>query len=189
MSKLRIMIASIATLFVIVFGFFVWSGGFFTPVISEVSEGPMIFIGIAHKGPYENISPKFKESSEKANSLNIETEPMAGIYFDDPSMELAENLRSYAGFITTQANSEKLQAKFPEFRTILIPKQIVLKAEFPNKGFVSMILAIKKIYPKFGEYFAEKKIVMPKSDRDSEKNYAMEIYNKDNIEIFMTIPK
>lgn len=189
MSKIRIVATGVVGLFVILFAIYVWSGGFFTPVILEAETGPMLFVGLPHKGSYKKISSKFTESAEKASSLKLVPEPMAGIYFDDPSFVNEEQLRSYAGFLTDQKTADTLISKFPEFRVIAIPKQVLLKSEFPNQGIVSMFLAIQKVYPKFGEYFKEKNLVMQEADRASEKNFAMEIYNKDKIEFYMTIPK
>ncbi len=190
MNIKRITLGVLFAISILILALYSWSGGFFNPEISEKEAGPFLFVGIPHKGAYPKISPKFKEVNDKVKTLSIPIDPMAGIYYDDPSTVPEEKLRSYAGFITTNENAKLVVEKFPEFKIISIPKQLFLSSEFPNRNYFSMILAIIKTYPKFSEYVEVNKIPIDTyMEIDFESKFSLEVYHKDRVEFLLTFSK
>ncbi|ESO99671.1 hypothetical protein LOTGIDRAFT_141768 [Lottia gigantea] len=145
----------------ILFAFLVYSGLFHKVVVS-VGSPPIGKILIAYKfstGPYKNVGNLFKEVGELAPH-----NACLGIYYDDPGQFPSHLLRWAVGSIlayddeTPSREAKKLfESKGYKFTTLpAISKAMV--TSFPYKNFMSIIIAVNKVYSAMERYEKEHKL-------------------------------
>ncbi|XP_059800524.1 testis-expressed protein 264 homolog [Hypanus sabinus] len=130
----------------------------------SVRSGPSPFgaLTLAYKykqGPYREGGHLFTESTSIAPKLNC-----IGIYYDDPQQVPEESLRYIAGTILSEGDekpSEELVKLFEKFgfRIFSFPEVThVVMTTFPFKTFLSLHLAMYRVYPVLNNYIKERKL-------------------------------
>ncbi|XP_041348315.1 testis-expressed protein 264-like [Gigantopelta aegis] len=152
-----LLLCLLITIFILV----VYSGLFLTP---EVGAGHPHFgeIVVAYKfcrGSYKEAGPLFTEVAIIAPDNKA-----IGIYYDDPQLVKADDLRYIVGSILSEDNSEideDLKKKFldKDFKLHTLPLVTnVVKTTFPYISLLSIFIAIYKVYPRIGAYVEEHKL-------------------------------
>ncbi len=90
------------------------------------------------------------------NDLNIATTKGVGIYYDNPQQVETSKLRSEIGcFLDSPVDSIQMAKISEKFRIKEIAKGQYLTTEFPNKGMLSIIVGIIKVYPAMTKFMEE----------------------------------
>ncbi|XP_051874844.1 testis-expressed protein 264 homolog isoform X2 [Pristis pectinata] len=123
---------------------------------------PIGALTVAYKykqGPYREAAHLFTEITSIAPKLNC-----IGIYYDDPQQVPEEKLRYIAGSILSEGDekpSEELVKHFEKFgfRIFSFPEVThVVMTTFPFTTFLSLLLAMYRVYPVLNNYIKERKL-------------------------------
>jgi hypothetical protein len=136
-----------------VYGFF---GGFHKVKIQTINTGGKILV-------YENVTGAYNQASkisnkvyyELLNQYGIETTKGFGIFYDNPKNVEQNKLRSEIGCIVENIDNNTLDKLKANFQVKILPNENYLVAEFPFKGFLSIIMGMIKVYPIIGKYITE----------------------------------
>lgn len=107
------------------------------------------------------------------NDAKIETYKGCGIYYDNPEVVEKSELRSKVGCIVEPADTARLT---DAYKRMMIPREEYICAEFPNKGVMSIVVGIMKVYPALWAYARE--------NGYREDTPVMEIYDMPNNKIY-----
>ena len=163
----------------IVFGIIIavlrFFGCFYKINLKTVNSGGEILI-------YENVTGAYNQASkisnkvyyELLNNYKIETFKGFGIYYDNPKTVEQNKLRSEVGCIGENIDNKTLEKIKEQFQVKNLPIENYLAAEFPFKGFPSIIIGMIKAYPIIEKYIIEKGF---------EDGPIMEIYDVQNKKI------
>lgn len=110
------------------------------------------------------------------NADKIETFKGFGIYYDNPQKVERSKLRSEVGCILEKVDSAKFTDLKQKYKIKTCPTGTYITTEFPNKGKISVIIGIMKVYPALNKYIREHGY--------SEKGMVMEIYDIPNRKIW-----
>lgn len=150
MKLTLIIITGLATLTIAFYGYY---GGFVKISIKESECGGETLVYEDMKGDY---SQSGKVSDKVYHTLlekhNITTYKGFGIYFDNPREVAKEDLRSMVGCILEEEDIDKVELLQADIKIRRYPATRYITAEFPMKGFPSVILGIFKVYPALQEY-------------------------------------
>lgn len=147
---------------------FAYFGGFASVTVIESTVGPFTLIYEQNKGPYFQTGKSVEKLMKLAKSHDVKSKLGFGRYYDDPEKTPEAELRSDAGLIVTQTELLRLEPHLEGYLTASFPETPALVAEFPLKGFLSVILGIWKVYPKMSSALAAKGI---------DETYTFEIYD------------
>lgn len=155
--------------------------GLFTKIeIKEKEAGGYMLVYEEFKGDYKNSSKIMdKVYYSLINDYNIETTNGFGIYYDNPKEVDKDDLRSDLGCIITEKDYDNVEEIKKNFLVKEWPKKKCIYVEFPFKGFMSVILGIKKVYPRINEYV---------KDKSYQGAPIMEIYDVPNKKIIYLMP-
>jgi len=128
-------------------------GLFYSVSISEQNKGPYLLVYKKHIGDYKDAGKITNEIYyDLLNNHGLETTKGFGLYYDNPQQVEKEKLRSIAGCIIEGKSIEELEAIAAKYAIKEYPASQSVVASFPNKGMVSIILGVFKVYPKLGAY-------------------------------------
>ncbi len=130
------------------FSAFAHFGGFHPVTVHEKSVGPFTLIFEQNKGPYYQAGKSVEKLLKIAKAHDVRSKIGFGKYYDDPEKVIEAELRSDAGLIVSQTELLKLEPYLEGFQRAEFPETRALVAEFPLKGFLSIILGTWKVYPK-----------------------------------------
>ena len=148
-----IIVLSVFVLLIFVFGFF---GGFYKVNIQVNNINGEILVYEDVIGAYNQTKKVIDKIYYKLlNKFKIETEKGFGIFYDNPKNVEQSKLRSEVGCIIESIDSEMLEQIKKHFKVKTLPNEKYLFAEFPFKGFLSIMIGMVKIYQKFGKYISE----------------------------------
>ncbi|XP_048404079.2 testis-expressed protein 264 homolog [Stegostoma tigrinum] len=165
MSELNLLALSAvllaAFLLISLLGLALYSG-----LLSEVTvrsgPPPVGAFTVAYKykqGPYREAGRLFTEITSIAPKLSS-----IGIYYDNPQQEAEEKLRYIAGSILSEGDekpSEELVKLFEKFgfKIISFPEVThVVMTTFPFTTFLSLLIAMYRVYPVLNNYIKERKL-------------------------------
>ena len=142
-------------LLISVFGFF---GGFYKVNIQEKNTCGEILV-------YENVTGAYNQTKtvsdkiyyELLNKYKVETKKGFGIIYDNPKNVEQSKLRSEVGCIMENTDNEMHEKIKEHFLVKILQNENYLVAEFPFRGFLSIMIGMIKVYPKFGKYIFENK--------------------------------
>jgi len=135
----------------------VWNG-LLTPVeIREEQWNPITLVYQTHTGPYKETGPVMDAVYEYLLSKSVPTTMGIGLYFDNPEKVDKSRLRSAAGCIISKDISEDILKGTP-YKKITIPAGQYVVAEFPNRGKLSIIIGVMRVYPKLNRYLSSNNI-------------------------------
>ena len=188
MKKIFIVLAS---LLVVILGFFTYMGAFHSVQVKEGDFGPYSFFYKPFLGPYEEVGSLFQEVHEIFKEKGIEVESMAGIYYDDPQKVEKSKLRSEIGALLSAAEAQKhlntLLQRGLQFKTL--PRQNYVSTEFPYRNMISIYIGLSKAYPAFAKYAKGKgHPEYSYKEKGYQNSFAMEVYTKDKILYLMKGP-
>ncbi|XP_078065466.1 testis-expressed protein 264-like [Mustelus asterias] len=138
----------------------------YSGLLSQVSvrsgPPPIRAFTLAYKykqGPYREAGRLFTEITSIAP-----THSSVGIYYDHPKQESEEKLRYIAGSILSEGDekpSEELVKLFEKFgfKIISFPEVThAVMASFPFTTFLSLLIAMYRVYPVLNNYIKERKL-------------------------------
>ena len=160
---LLILVLAIASLSA--FGYF---GGFASVTVLEGKVGPYTLIYERNKGSYFQTGKSVEKLMKLAKRHEVTTKLGFGRYYDDPEKVSEAELRSDAGLIVTELELLKLEPHIDGYLRAAYPETRALVADFPLKGFLSVLLGIWKVYPKMSDALAAK---------GQSESYTFEIYD------------
>lgn len=138
---------------ILVYGYF---GGFRKIDLQIVTAGGEILV-------YEKVSGAYNQAAQISDKVyyellhnhGIETTKGFGIFYDNPKNVEQSKLRSEVGCIVENIDAATLEKLKANFQVKTLPQENYLVAEFPFKGFPSIIIGMLKVHPALEKYTAE----------------------------------
>ena len=147
--------------------------GLFSSIqVAERDVGPYLLVYTKHIGDYNEVAPVMdKVYSDLKDHYDIETTKGFGLYYDNPQEVTKEKLRSIVGCIVEGKSMTDLRDVREKYGVIEYPLSKSVVADFPHKGYLSIVIGVMKVYPKLNEYIQERKY---------DQNPIMELYDQPN---------
>ena len=147
-------------------------GLFATVNVTEKYVGPYLLVYTKHIGDYNDVAPVMDRLNyDLKDNHSIDSKKGFGIYYDSPQEVAKENLRSVVGCIVEGKSVAELMDVSKKYGVNEYPLSKSLVAEFPHKGYLSIMFGIFKVYPKLNEYIQEHKY---------DEKPIMELYDQPN---------
>lgn len=152
---MKITLIVLGLLIVAVF-LFLWYMGMFSRVeVREARMGPYTFAYVEHVGPYASVAePMMKLDTEMREAGFVSTDGI-GLYFDDPRITPAEELRSEIGSIITPEDMGRIEENRDRFQFKTLEAKEYVIAESPIRNLLSYMLGPRKVYPALEAYMYE----------------------------------
>lgn len=152
--------------------YYAYLGGFSRIEIRVSEEGGEKIVFEDLIGDYKQTGEVMKRVYQRLQDENILTTKGIGIYYDNPKEVEKDKLRSEIGEILQDGlTDEQMEELDKTFRIKTLPKGNYITVEFPFKGFSSIYVGIRKVYPMMFAYATENEIVL---DPPSMEIYDME---------------
>ncbi|CAJ1050618.1 testis-expressed protein 264-like [Xyrichtys novacula] len=141
--------------------YFVYSG-LLSDVVVLTGSPPIKKITFAYKftqGPYKNCGQLFKESHRIGPKLSC-----IGVFYDDPNKVPGPQCRYAVGSILSEgenkADEELLKSyETSGFNVFSFPEVThVVTTSFPHRTFLSILLMIRRVYPKLADYIKKRRL-------------------------------
>lgn len=176
MRRLLTVIGILAAVFVLGLAYY----GLFAPVtFTEREMGPYVLVYEKHTGDYKQTGTIMDSINSKLlGEEGVFAGKGFGLYYDNPKTVETANLRSIAGCIVENVPEDKIKNLKNKFLVAEFPQAQCVVAEFPYKGFVSIMLGVMRVYPKLSEYMQAHQYTMTP---------VMEIYDKPNSKILYVV--
>jgi hypothetical protein len=129
-------------------------GGFDKLEIQEQAIGPYTMAYVEFVGEYSKIGPSMDKVYMALSGVGILSYTGIGIYYDDPEVIAAENLRSDIGAIIDTNDIPKLD-NLNDIKVKTIPQKQSVLIAFPLKSSVSYMAGVIKVYPALKRYIQE----------------------------------
>jgi len=169
MSILWIVVAIVATVLV---SFFAYYG----VNCRMEKQGGEILVFREMKGDYAQSGKVMDEVYYKLlNDFEIENFKGFGIYYDNPQKVEKSQLRSEVGCILEPRDSSRLEELQEHFEVRQVPEKTYVVTDFPNKGKLSVMMGIFKVYPAINKFVEARGL--------NEEGTVMEIYDVPNNKI------
>ncbi|XP_078270481.1 testis-expressed protein 264 homolog [Rhinoraja longicauda] len=162
LSLLALLTLLLAVLLLLSLLAFAVYSGLLAEVAVRSGPPPVRALAVAYKykqGPYREAASLFTESTSIAPKLSC-----IGVYYDDPQQVPEEKLRYIVGSILSEGDEKpsdelvKLYEKFG-FKIFSFPEVThVVMTTFPFTTFLSLLLAIYRVYPVLNNYIKERKL-------------------------------
>lgn len=170
---MTITLIAVAIAGIVLVSFYAYYGGFQTVSCRMEEQGGEILVYKPMKGDYAQSGKVMDEIYYALlNDFEIETFKGFGIYYDNPRKVEKSQLRSEVGCILEPQDSSRIEELKKHFEVRRFPEKTYVVTEFPNKGKLSVMMGIFKVYPAISKYF--------KSEGLDEKGAVMEIYDVPN---------
>jgi len=181
MRILKIVSIIVAVLLIFAAIVYAWYGGFKTITFKEEAQGGETLVYEEMIGDYGQ-SPNVQNKIYYAllNDEKIETAKGFGIYFDDPKMVEKSKLRSEVGCIAEGLDSATIAFLSEKYQVKTLPVSDCIVTEFPNKGMLSIIIGLIKVYPALEAYCKQHGV---------DNGPVMEIYDIPNKKIIYRMEK
>ncbi|XP_054639584.1 testis-expressed protein 264 [Dunckerocampus dactyliophorus] len=142
-------------------GYFLYSG-LFSQIIVSTGYPPIKKVTFVYKlkvGPYKNCGKVFHEANSIGPTLSC-----IGIFYDDPKKVPGPQCRCAVGSIVSEGEDkadEELLKRYETsgFRVFSIPEVThVVTTSFPHRNILSVLLGVKRVYPRLESYIKERKL-------------------------------
>ena len=153
---ITIILGTFVAVFVASLVFSAYMGMFSTPKATETETGPYTFVYEEFTGDYKKTGPVFDKIYKALEDEGIETTRAIGIYFDDPAVVPADELRSQCGIIIEENDLHKVQELEKKFNVGQIERCDSVVVEFSIKNSLSYMIGPMKCYPVLAKYAQEK---------------------------------
>lgn len=151
-KNLLILLAAVAVIAVLNFWYL---GGFSKLEVKEQIMGPYTMAYKSFVGEYSKSGPAMEEVYQALSGVGIMSATGVGIYYDDPTVVLWENLRSDVGEVVIGEDITKVpQQDGIKLQNIAGKQSMVV--EFPIKNTASYMVGVFKAYPVLQKYMQEK---------------------------------
>ncbi|XP_068568278.1 testis-expressed protein 264 homolog [Cebidichthys violaceus] len=146
---------------VTVAGYVLYSG-LLTDVTVLTGSPPIKKITFVYKfkqGPYQNSGPLFKESHSIGPKLSC-----IGVFYDDPKKVPGPQCRYAVGSIVSEGEKEADEGLLKSYETsgfkvFSFPEVThVVTTSFPRRTFCSVLLGIRRVYPRLEHYIKERRL-------------------------------
>jgi len=156
MKVVKMVIIILITMVALFFAIYTYFGGFKTISFYVTDAGGETLA-------YKEVKGDYKQTKEimnivydlLLNDLKIETHKGFGLYYSDPKSVPTDELRSDVGCIVEDADSTKIELISQHLKVKICPKGKYIITEFPNRGFISIVIGIMKVYPAFNDYIEQ----------------------------------
>ena len=162
------------------FGFYAYSWGYEDVTISNESTGPYVIAYQVHTGSYNKVFWTIQKISKSLKSEWIPTSKAMWIYFSDPKVVAEKDLLSHVGILVPTDYIWQLDHSNENYSIQSLPELNRLVGRFPYTNPMSILVGLKKAYPKMDAYLEQEAYRL-----DVER---MEIYDYDMNEIRFIIP-
>lgn len=160
MKVIRIIGIASALVVAVLIGVFSYYGLFTSVDVKERDAGPYLLVYTKHIGDYNKVAPAMDNVYyDLKDNFHIDTTKGFGLYYDTPQEVSKEKLRSIVGCIVEGKSITDLNEVSKKYGVKEYPLSKSLVAEFPHKGYISIMLGIFKVYPKLNKYLQEHKYV------------------------------
>jgi DNA gyrase inhibitor GyrI len=163
-------------------------GGFKTVKVESIQSGPFHVLYLDHKGSYREVGKAINRVNTLLRDNSINKISLLGIYYDDPKVTPEENLRALAGALVDEKGLEAAAqlVKEGKVKQKTIKEGQFARAEFPFKNMLSMLFAIRKVYPALDKFAKDHNHPQyTYKETGHEDGYIMELYHKKKTEFFM----
>jgi len=175
MKKLvKILLVIVVAVIIVVTAVYAYYGGFRSIDLKVEETGGELFVYENMTGDYSQ-SPVYMDSVYYflLNELNIATTKGVGIYYDHPEHVETSKLRSEVGcFLDSPVDSIQMVNILKKFKIKEVAKGQYLTTELPNKGMMSIMVGIIRVYPAMAKYMEEN------GHKDQKLTPIMEIYDQ-----------
>ena len=136
--------------------FYAYFGGFIKIKPEVLEKGGDVLV-------YEELRGDYKQTADATNRIykdllnnyGIETFRGIGVYYDDPKAIPVEDLRFEAGCILENPTLDQLEILKLKYKVRTLEKGEYVVVNFPFKGFISILMGIKRVYPAINKYMQE----------------------------------
>ena len=160
MKWLKWLLGIVIILVILVVGFLAYLGYFSTPQVSEQKIGPLAFVYEPYVGEYKNTYLIFDKLNKALKADGIVAVAGIGIYYDDPKIVAADQLRSDIGLIIAEKDSGKIFALGKKYRFKRMGQRNSMVVEFPIRNIFSYMIGPSKAYPALTSYLQAKNYKM-----------------------------
>ena len=174
MKILKITSIVIIVLVIIVGTVYAYYGGFRTIKFTEEIQGGETLVYEEMMGDYSQSPTVQMKIYEALLNEGIETTKGFGIYYDDPKTVETSQLRSEVGCIVEGLDCEAIAQLSEKYNVKTLPAGNCIVTEFPNKGMLSILIGIIKVYPALETYCKQ---------QGANNSPVMEIYDVPNKKI------
>nr|XP_057935589.1 testis-expressed protein 264 homolog isoform X2 [Doryrhamphus excisus] len=152
---------SLSLVLLLLAGYFLYSG-LFSQIIVFTGYPPIkkaTFVYKLKEGPYKNCGEVFKEANSIGPTLSC-----MGIFYDDPKKVPGAQCRCAVGSIVSEGEDkadEELLKRYETsgFRVFSMPEVThVVTTSFPHRNILSVLLGVKRVYPRLESYIKERKL-------------------------------
>ena len=154
---LKWIIGIVAAAIIMVFAAYGYYGGFRTPAVAVENTGGETFVYENMIGDYAQ-SPKYMDDVYYflRDELGIHTTKCVGVYLDHPDEVAVDERRSEVGCILDNTVDSITMAKIEErYNVHDLPYGTYVTTVWPNKGRMSIVIGIIKVYPAMERYIQE----------------------------------
>lgn len=149
---------------------FVYLGGLYKIEFTEGSFGPYHAILKPHRGDYTRLGSVSGKLAPRLVAAGVTELRYIGIFYDNPALVEKQDLRSEVGFLVPATVTEVPDELKEECVLKDIPAAEYLATQFPYRFFLSIVMAILRVYPKLSAEIEA---------RGLEQSYRIEIYRPD----------
>ncbi|AFM13056.1 hypothetical protein [Turneriella parva] len=160
MKAIKIIAAIIIVLVSVLFGMYIWLGGFRSVTVTRSSFGPAEIVFATHKGAYKNLSTSWSAFQKEWQAAGLKDCKALAIYLDTPETP-EDKLRSVIGCDISNLDDALKMRLRSMLRYLVIPKSTTIAATFPYKNPASYFIGPMRVYPAFKQELAKEKIVPP----------------------------
>jgi hypothetical protein len=156
--KWALMILVLLAVLILAFLFYM---GFFSDLnVTEKEVGPYTIMYERFVGPYKDTGPIFEKVNAAAKKEGLTAIDGIGIYYDNPQLVVADQLRSDCGIVIEEKDLAKVPSLQKKYKVMTLPKKMCIVAEFPIRNTLSYMFGPMKAYPTLTAY-AKKKALKP----------------------------
>jgi hypothetical protein len=137
-------------------GYLGYLGMFSSVTVTERQMGPYVFAYQDFIGPYSQTMRIFSDVDAMLAKEGVKAERGLGVYYDNPDLVPAQELRSRCGSVIEEKDSGKIPAVSKRLSIGSFPKSDCVVAEFPIKTGLSFVVGPVKVYPLISKYMLAK---------------------------------
>ncbi|NQT29415.1 MAG: GyrI-like domain-containing protein [Candidatus Saganbacteria bacterium] len=156
MNVLKWILMMLIIVVMLVFLFMAYVGIIFPLKVDETRMGPYTIAYESFTGPYKDTVPVFAKVYEKINAEGLNPTRSLGIYYDNPAVTPADQLRSDCGVVIEKADLAKFNKVKGKFKVKNISQADCVVIEFPIRNMLSYMIGPMKAYPALEKYAKKK---------------------------------
>jgi hypothetical protein len=154
-----IFLGALAAVFVVLAIYLVHATAILTKIELDQAAFPGVRVAYQrHLGHYRNTFKVGQALDAKLSAafkdVNWAQQPLAGVFYDKPGSRPDSELRSAVGRVLPAGFDEAPADGIVYGEIPKMPDALVVK--YPYKGFLSVIAGIKRVYPLFDKFWAER---------------------------------